>query len=399
MSELLEEFSLDLNGSHCTIRRHTAAQLFARLQEVKLVCVDSGVLATTQDRGSLIGTSSDEVISHKEQDYPTNNQATALRELVGEVQSVVVPAGERGKSKANFEMLLDMCFEHKLVRNDTIAVIGGGALCDTASFVASVYMRGVKLLLVPSTLLSTVDASIGGKTAINYGYWKNMVGTFYPPQEVLIASHLLETLNRQHLRDGLAEIIKAGMLCNDRILTLIESKGELLYGDATRSGILAHKQVWNELIWRAIQVKVQIVQEDFKEENVRAFLNLGHTFAHAHESCARYLKLNVSHGEAVGLGLRAALTLGMRICHSHNKTPLTDKNYANRIYCLLDILDYPKNYKEYSSRELVRVMSVDKKRNSAGLQFIVQSEQGNTVILPVEEEEVIAVLRELGAKE
>lgn len=363
-----QQIELSIGDVKSSIVSYTEEQLLERIKHARLVFVDSSI------------------------QFLRNSEAMGTH-------IIFVPGGERAKSKVIFEAILDSFFQKKIVRGDTVMAMGGGAVCDVVSYAASTYMRGIKIVLVPSTLLSMVDASIGGKTAINYRGLKNMLGSFHLASEVLIATHILTSVSTRQKREGLAEIIKAGMLRNSEILSLIESKGKSLIVDSYAK----NEDMWHRLIWKSIQVKVDIVQADFKEKNIRALLNLGHTFAHAHEFCANTSTSepnlgNVSHGEAVGLGIRAALQLGLSIFNDKTNNTITDEVYATRIFTLLDELEYPNSYKGYSSEKLLEAMTMDKKRSAHLLQFVFQSKSENTMIYTVAPAKVKSVLQILGAK-
>lgn len=364
---------LNINNFQNCVSIYNEEAFIHRLQEADLVILDFGIFVGQE---KTLGVSQKEWID----------------KYLGNVSFVVMPGGERCKSNVCFQMLLETFFEHKLSRKDKIIVIGGGALCDVASYVASVYMRGIHLSLVPSTLLAMVDASIGGKTAINIQHLKNMVGTFYLPSENIIFPDILASLDSSTLKDGMAETIKAGFLQDEEIINIVEQHPNIYKEDFTKN-----KDIWIELITRAIKVKLYVVQHDFLEQDIRAYLNLGHTFAHAHEACSQDKGTPVSHGEAVGLGIRVAMELGLQL-KDEQGAPLTRRDYVERVHNILNALEYPKSYEGYDSTMLVNKMYMDKKRVGNQIRFIVQRSQGNTLIVPVKQDIIIKILQSLGGK-
>lgn len=354
---------------------------------------------------------------HKAYEHTQDSVFSDLYTVLSSMKVIIVPGGEQCKQQAVFNLVLDSLFQHTLTRSDRVVVMGGGALCDVVSFVASVYMRGIPLVLIPSTLLAMVDATIGGKTAVNYTKWKNMVGTFYPATQIVVVPYLLNILSPQLMKEGCAEVIKAGMLQDDSLLQLIETHGTSLFMQSEH----IYPEIWTEIIWRAVQVKVDIVQKDFKEQGIRSFLNLGHTFAHAHESYMQTQGNAVSHGNAVALGIRAALLLGMNMSKSQvienieqNKEAIvgetayiyslpdidmfTNTVYAQRVFSLLEMLDYPTHYKGCTITGLLHAMRVDKKKQSNTLRIILQHMQGHTIMLPVPDTMIVHTYELLGVE-
>ncbi len=308
---------------------------------------------------------------------------------------LIVPGGEVNKTSFIFDSILKACFRKTLARDSSIVAIGGGALCDVVSFVASVYLRGIQCVLIPTTLLSMVDASIGGKTATNYNGLKNMVGTFYLANSIIICEEFLTTLSWHELRCGLIEALKAGMLKNKHLVAFIEQA----ISDIKNPYAENNSNVWEKIIQDAIAVKVDIVHADFMESGERAILNLGHTFAHALEATNNYLYKNHSkknekywtHGEAVALGIRTALLLGVELGY-------TNINYAERIISILDSLECPSHYNGISVDRLCCYMQNDKKRKEKEVEFVIQKDIETTFLRTVPIESIKKVLIGLGGK-
>ena len=198
-----------------------------------------------------------------------------------------VDAGEGSKSLARFEKLLQTMLDYGFSRKDCVVAVGGGVVGDLAGFAASAYMRGVDFYNVPTTLLSQIDSSIGGKTAINFGGVKNIVGAFYQPKKVLIDPDLLKTLPKRQISNGLAEAIKVSLTSDKELFDIFENKDLESHID--------------EIIIRSLNVKKSVVEQDEKESGLRKILNFGHTVGHGIESSERLCELY--HGECVALGM------------------------------------------------------------------------------------------------
>jgi 3-dehydroquinate synthase len=208
---------------------------------------------------------------------------------------VAVPGGERAKCFAELERVLEACAAARLPRDGMLVAIGGGACTDLVGLAAALWMRGVAWIAVPTTLLALVDASVGGKTAINLGAAKNLVGTFHAPSEVALDPSFLETLPRAELCSGLAEVVKAALLSADDSFAALER-----FDPETP----LHGAPWLDVIERAVRLKIAIVERDERESGPRRALNLGHTLAHGLEHERGYGALR--HGEAVAIGMVAA---------------------------------------------------------------------------------------------
>lgn len=199
-----------------------------------------------------------------------------------------IPRGEESKSFENFGRILDYMIQNTFSRTDCVVAVGGGVVGDLAGFVASTYMRGIDFYNIPTTLLSQVDSSIGGKTAIDKMGIKNVVGAFYPPKKVLIDSETLKTLDIRQLHSGLVEALKMGATSDEELFYLIEDSSDL-FSDI------------DEIIIKSLKVKKTVVEVDPKERGLRKILNFGHTIGHAIEASGKFNSL--LHGECVGVGM------------------------------------------------------------------------------------------------
>lgn len=290
----------------------------------------------------------------------------------------VFPAGEEHKTLGNVEDAAAEAVAAGLSRDGGITAVGGGVVCDMGGFLASVYMRGVALTLVPTTLLAMVDASLGGKTGVDFRGYKNMLGTFYPAERVYLVPEFLESLPEEEFRSGLAEVIKHALLGDEELLSILEER---------REAVLARKtELCAEIIARSLRVKARYVEQDPREEGLRAHLNLGHTFAHALESCGALSRYG--HGGAVAWGLGRALRLGAEM-------GITDSAYLQRIVHLLHAYGY-RRMVEADPEELAEAMERDKKKRAGRVRFVLQRRLGETLLQTAERSTLLRVLRHEG---
>ncbi|WP_222263583.1 3-dehydroquinate synthase [Modestobacter marinus] len=272
-------------------------------------------------------------------------------------EAVVVPDGEAAKTAQVAAGAWEEFGRLGLTRSDAVVGVGGGAVTDLAGFLAATWLRGVRVVQVPTSLLGMVDAAVGGKTGINTAAGKNLVGAFHPPVAVLEDTDALAGLPEAEFRAGLAEVVKCGFIADGRIL-------ELLDADPTGQADTA------ELIARAVQVKADAVGEDLYDTGRREFLNYGHTLAHAIE---RVEDFGWRHGEAVAVGLVFAAELA-------GQAGLLSRADVDRHRQLVAALGLPTTYRGDWSR-LQAVMRVDKKARGASLRFVVLDGLGNPRIL------------------
>ncbi|MFW6387773.1 MAG: 3-dehydroquinate synthase [bacterium] len=298
-----------------------------------------------------------------------------LSPLGTQSRQVVLPAGEVGKSWPAVEQILRKAVNDELDRDSVFVGLGGGVLCDMVAFAASIYLRGVEVILIPTTLLAMVDAAVGGKTGINFAGYKNIVGTFYAAGEVRIVPEMLATLPQQEYRSGLGEVIKSAVLADESFVSLLETR---------REAVLARDEdTLLEIIRRSVALKAHVVAQDYREKGSRAFLNLGHTFAHALESTAGFGEW--THGEAVAWGIARALELG-------KMAGITDPAHAERIQALLSAYGYRVEAGVADVDGLITAMRQDKKRRGDRVRFVLSRGVGDTVVESVDEATVRAVL-------
>lgn len=266
---------------------------------------------------------------------------------------IEIPDAEAGKELPVVGFIWEVLGRIGIGRTDAVVSLGGGAATDVSGFAAATWLRGVDIVHVPTTLLGMVDAAVGGKTGINTDAGKNLVGAFHQPAAVLVDLATLETLPRNEIVAGMAEIVKAGFIADPVILDLIEADPEVAL-DPTAA-------VLPELIRRAIAVKAEVVAADEKESQLREILNYGHTLAHAIERRERY---KWRHGAAVSVGLVFAAELGRLAGRLDDET-------ADRHRSILTALGLPVSYDGDALPQLLEYMAGDKKNRSGVLRFVV----------------------------
>lgn len=280
------------------------------------------------------------------------------------VQSVILPDGEEFKKLETLNKVFDALLEAKFDRTSTLIALGGGIIGDITGFAAASYQRGVGFIQVPTTLLSQVDSSVGGKTGINHELGKNMIGAFYQPKAVIIDVNTLDTLSNQEFSAGMAEVIKYGLLGNADFLSMLEANIE---------SIMARKKdLIIEVIFNCCQDKARIVELDEFEKGKRALLNLGHTFGHGIENAFGYG--NYLHGEAVSIGMVMAAKLSKDEGNlSHEETL--------RVESILSKADLPISInKTIDSETLITAMSLDKKSIDGKIRLVLLKSLGDSYL-------------------
>ncbi|HEY0486279.1 MAG TPA: 3-dehydroquinate synthase [Mycobacteriales bacterium] len=315
------------------------------------VVVGHGLL---EELGGLLGRAERVAVVHP----PTLSvPAEALRDELKaaglDAHSLEVPDAEDAKSAEVAAFCWEVLGRAGFTRTDAVVGFGGGAVTDLAGFVAATWLRGVPVVHIPTTLLGMVDAAVGGKTGINTAAGKNLVGAFYPPAGVLCDLATLETLPRNELVAGMAEVVKAGFIADPVILDLIEADPE--------AAVDPTGDVLRELVERSIRVKADVVSQDLRESGLREVLNYGHTLAHAIEKNERY---RWRHGAAVSVGLVYAAELGRLAGRLDDAT-------AARHRAVLASLGLPTSYRDDAWPRLHDAMRIDKKARGSRLRFIV----------------------------
>jgi len=279
-------------------------------------------------------------------------------------KTLVLPDGEEHKNLNVLNSIYDKLLENRLDRNTTLIALGGGVVGDITGFAAATYQRGVHLVQIPTTLLSQVDSSVGGKTAVNHPIGKNMIGAFYQPRAVIADTNTLNTLEERQLSSGLAEVIKYGLIRDASFLEWLESNIDKLLD--RNPDALAYA------IERSCRNKAEIVAADERESGQRALLNLGHTFGHAIETGMGYGVW--LHGEAVASGMVMAARLS-------NKLGWISENDVSRVIDILERANLPITAPEQMSADkFIELMSLDKKVSDGVLKLVLYKSVGNAVI-------------------
>ncbi|HNE18435.1 MAG TPA: 3-dehydroquinate synthase [Turneriella sp.] len=299
-----------------------------------------------------------------------------------------IPSGESSKNFALLEKTANELVRLGANRKSTLIAIGGGVVGDFTGFLAAIFMRGIKFIQVPTTLLAMVDSSVGGKTAVNIRAGKNLMGVFHQPAAVYILPAVLKTLPPRELGCGLAESIKTALIADEELCRFMENHDH----DTRRFA----GEFLARLSAECIAIKARIVEEDEKEQSVRAFLNFGHTLAHALEARAGYA--GILHGEAVSIGMRFAALLSRRLgfLPGADETRIDDllKQYAlpGR---MADFMAKTRMRTLPQARQLVQLMRADKKNDSGSIRYVLLDGIGRARLpQAVAEKELLASLKE-----
>lgn len=284
------------------------------------------------------------------------------------VSSFVFPAGEESKNGETFLKLLNALAQAGLSRSDLLVALGGGVVGDLAGFAAACYLRGIRFVQIPTTLLAAVDSSVGGKTAIDLPSGKNLAGAFYQPSLVLCDLDALDTLPEDIFRDGCAEVIKYGVLYDPELFSQLETSGL----DFDREAVIA----------RCVALKRDVVMEDEKDTGSRMKLNLGHTFGHAVEAHSRF---TLSHGKSVAIGLAiiARASASMGICSEAD---------AARIVSVLKAFGLPVQT-QYTAEALLPYLLSDKKRSGGTVNLILPEAIGRCIVSPTPVSQLQSILQ------
>lgn len=285
------------------------------------------------------------------------------------IYEYIIPPGEQSKSLEVYEEIMKYCIKINLSRKSLIIALGGGVVGDLSGFIASTYMRGIDIIQVPTTLLSQVDSSVGGKTGINIGNFKNVVGTFYQPKSTYINVGALKTLPEDEFLDGISEVIKYSIIYDyDFLDYLIKNSESILNRES--------KYLY-EVVKKCISIKADVVKKDEKESSLRKILNFGHTFGHGVEKLCK-----ISHGKAVSIGMNMAFRLAL------------DKKLINKVY-YDEFLEVCKRYNinltydDIDESEILKVMKMDKKNSFGKITLILPISYGKVDVIDDVCEELI----------
>ena len=285
------------------------------------------------------------------------------------VFSISLPDGERIKSDKYLFQITNILSKNNFSREDCLIALGGGVIGDLSGFAASIYKRGINFVQIPTTLLSQVDSSVGGKTGINNQFGKNLIGTFYQPSFVLIDSQTLKTLPYREMVAGFAEILKYALILDKKFFEWLEKNGEV---------ILKRKnfKIIEQAIYQSCRHKAFVVKKDEKEKNIRAILNFGHTFAHALETVTNYSK-TIIHGEAVLIGMVVASRLSSQLGY----LPSAELKKIINLYNQLNLkFSYSKIVKNKNLKKVFTIMNNDKKSDGKNIKIILLKKIGSFII-------------------
>jgi 3-dehydroquinate synthase len=285
----------------------------------------------------------------------------------------LMPDGEEFKNLQQFEQINAELMKINFGRDAIIIALGGGVVGDLSGFVAACYQRGIEFIQIPTTLLAQIDASVGGKTAVNHSLGKNMIGAFHQPSLVIIDPDTLLTLEDREFNAGLGEAVKYGLMADASLFEWIEENAAAL--------MQREMNALHTLIYRCCEIKAKIVTADEKEKGVRALLNLGHTFAHAVEAETAYK--TYLHGEAVAIGLVAAIELAVVMGHC-------DEQLKLRLLSLLTRFNLPVSIpRQLKAEQLIKHMLKDKKNRNGVIHFVVNKNLGGADIIAVKDHALI----------
>ncbi len=276
----------------------------------------------------------------------------------------VFRAGEESKTPKTVISILEYLADNEFTREDIIIALGGGVTGDMAGFAASVYLRGIDYVQIPTSLLAQVDSSVGGKTAVDLPQGKNLCGAFHHPLLVIIDTKTLETLPPRFFSDGMAEAIKTACIKSASLFDKIENENAA--------------DIIEEIIYECVSIKAGVVERDEKEHGERALLNFGHTAGHAIEKLCNFS--TVTHGEAVGIGM-------VLICRAAEENGLTEKGTADRLSAVLKKYSL-KTQSPFPLGSIISAMSADKKRKGGGINFVLIKRIGEGYINPIKYENI-----------
>jgi len=293
-----------------------------------------------------------------------------------ELHIITLKDGEQYKNQESIDEILEAMFENRFNRKSLLIAFGGGVIGDMTGYASAIYQRGIDFIQIPTTLLSQVDASVGGKTGMNNKYGKNLIGAFHQPRAVYIDPFFLSTLPEREFGAGVAEIVKMAVTFNKEFFEFLETAD------------LKDEKILQDCIKQAVQTKADVVAQDEKEHGIRAALNYGHTFGHVIENETKYKKY--LHGEAVAIGMVMANETAL-------KMNLMTQKEADRVKNLLQKYNLPTDYKIENSKKFYETFFLDKKSSDSSITFIIPIGIGDVTITDkVDVGTVMCVLNKFG---
>lgn len=314
--------------------------------------------------------------------YYLNEIQEILKEVSARVDIFIFQEGEASKNLETVNQLYRYLILHEYDRKDMLIALGGGVVGDLTGFTAATYLRGIDFVQVPTSLLSQVDSSIGGKTGVDFQCYKNMVGAFYMPQLVYININTLKTLSDREFHSGLGEVIKHGLIRDKAYYEWIKENKEVI---AKRD-----PEAMAIMVEGSCRIKRAVVEEDPKEQGIRAILNFGHTFGHSIE---KLMNFQLTHGECVGIGCVLAASM------SRKRNYISQKEYED-IVRIFQYFDFPDMPKELKNEQIVQETRHDKKMEHGSIKFILLKAVGEAAIYKdVTQEEMLGAFENLDVGE
>ena len=361
---------------HQPARRTPRSELRVNLGERSYpILIGDGLLDDASIWSTTAGPSVAVVTSDRIAPLFLDRLTRALTTAGKRVQTIVLPDGEAGKNGQTLNLIYDALLATHCDRKTTLVALGGGVIGDMTGFAAATYKRGVPFVQVPTTLLAQVDSSVGGKTAINHSLGKNLIGAFYQPAQVVIDTATLATLPEREFRSGLAEVVKYGLIYDSAFLKWLEGNLDRLV--ARDAAALTHA------IQRSCSIKAAIVAQDERENGIRAWLNLGHTFGHAIEAGMGYGAW--LHGEAVAAGMVVAAALSAQLGHISQ----ADAGYVK---ALIESAGLPVSLPKLGAARYFDLMRVDKKADAGMIRYVLLKSLGAAFVAAVPDAQVLPVL-------
>ncbi|SNS81372.1 3-dehydroquinate synthase [Anaerovirgula multivorans] len=336
-----------------------------------MISIDRGLLGNLQD---FLGEGDRWVIVTDENVDVLYGQKLMQLLKDRKVEKIVIPSGEGSKNLQTVEYLLKTMLEYGLTRRSKVIALGGGVVGDIAGFCASIYMRGIPFIQVPTTLLAQVDSSVGGKTGVNMPQGKNIVGSFYQPQTVVIDVETLSTLSKRELISGIGEVIKYGIIYDYNFLEYINKNLSKLFA--------LEEEVIIKVIKRCCEIKAEVVSKDEKEEGLRKILNYGHTIGHALETATHYK--NYTHGEAVLIGMYYEALMAKKLGY-------IDESYYKQISETIRKTGISLEIYRTPLPVLIDCMMKDKKNKDGKISFILPEGKGKVTEVLLTREEIISI--------
>ncbi len=337
------------------------------------IIIENGIIASAGDHIRRVSNANKALIISDTNVMPLYGEKVqnSLEANGFEVFSFAFPAGEASKTFDTVSDMIKALCEAQLSRSDLVVALGGGVTGDMAGFASAIYLRGIDFVQIPTTLLSQVDSSVGGKTGCDLSFGKNLVGAFHNPKLVLIDPETLKTLPKRYMNDGMGEIIKYGCIRSASIFNKLENC-------ASFSDIMV------DAVYECVDIKRVVVENDFTEKGERMLLNFGHTLAHAIEK--HYGFTEIAHGEAVGIGM-------LSITRASEKMGYTQKGCAVRIENLLKKFGLPTSC-DAETNKLCEIMLHDKKRRGNSINLVLLKNIGNAFVEPYPTDRLTAFFAE-----